>query len=327
MRIRNTIIAFCILIIAVAVAYFALKRERFEEPAKTTTGLMYPGFDRSAVNQITIKSPTSEAQLLRVDGEWKVSDQGQQYPADQKAIDSLFEKVEGFTTTEVVAEKPENRALFQVDEQGASVVITASDGTVIADFIIGKNGPDYLSTYVRQQNSDQVYLISQFIKSFFDKPANSWKDRTLLNVEKEQIAEFSVQTKDKPALRLKQTNNEWDIIEPETAKADIKAVERIVNGFRNFAASEFSPDSDPAVTGLESPALTLTVKKIDGTEQTVLFGNEKESKGVYAKAQGSEWIYIVPKYRMTNLDKPVAELKAKEEPPAASEGDAATMPQ
>jgi len=316
MNVRKTIYALIILVVLAAVALLVRRPVGDETPETPESTLFFPDFNRDAAAKIAIKARSGEVELRRSEGKWVITDEDKDYPVDKVALDRLLEKVETLERGDLVSENSEKQSLFQVDSQGTEVQIFDESGGTLAHFFLGKTGPDFFSTYVRKEGSDKVYVVAEYLRSFFDKPARSWKDRSLIRAEKDQVAGFTISRPDQPDLTVERDGEGWKITSPEEAPGDKKAIDRIVNSFKNMLASSYSEETDPAVTGLDEPQLRLTVRLTDHTTREILFGNEVEKKGYYAKRGSDNWVFIAPKYRYTNLNKTFEDLKAEPEPTA-----------
>ena len=222
---------------------------------------------------------------------------------------------------------------FTMGTLGTEVVLKDQNDTEKVHLFVGKNSSsDFMSTYVRKDKSDAVLLVDGYLKMVFSKPdAAGWKDRTLSKVEKTDLARITL-TRGKEQLvfepspqessttaaettpaaePVKAQPVEWDLIQPANVETDSKQIDRLVGMFANLQATDFAPVvADPVEYGFDPPDIRAVLTKTDGTEITLVFGAEcRERKDqFFAKIEGSDRVYIVPKYRMEMLRKKPAEF-------------------
>ena len=85
-------------------------------------------------------------------------------------------------------------ASYKVSDKDLHIVLQKSGGKLIADLFIGKRGSAYSSTLVRLSNEEEVYSVKGYIKSDWDKPITSFRDKHLLKIAKENISAIEVKT-------------------------------------------------------------------------------------------------------------------------------------
>ncbi len=356
MNTKKTIIAFVVLVILLAVVVIVEKPfDSSSEKIPEEELILFSDLNIDEITRININSRGSEVELKKINNQWKVQDEEKYFPVDEKAIDNLMNHLESMKVDEVVSENPENHVLFEVDSQGAEVKVFTDGEMPVAHFFVGKNGPDFFSTYVRLADEDRVLQVAEYLKSHFDKTLKMWKDRALIRAEKENIRAFSIDKKDSEEIiriaRVADDEEKWEITSPIEYPADEKPVNRIVNSFRNFMATDFvDPDQEEgdeeegAETaeesgegmeaeeerdageekveegklepdyGFEEPTMRVAVELDDNTTKVILFGNKLDERNYYAKREGEEWVYKLPEYRYEMFDKPLEEFKAEPTP-------------
>ena len=78
--------------------------------------------------------------------------------------------------------------------------------------------------------------------------------------------------------------------------------------------------ADPAVSadqyGLDNPPSTLTLKRQDGSELVLEFGNNREASegvtaGTFMRVSGAPTVWVVTEYTINNIFKSLDDLKAE----------------
>lgn len=90
------------------------------------------------------------------------------YPADDAVAKAAFEGLKKMDVSDLVTEKKEKQAEFEVDDKsGVHLVVKAKGGKVLADLTVGKStGP---GTMVRPAGKDEIWQATGISRYLFDK--------------------------------------------------------------------------------------------------------------------------------------------------------------
>jgi hypothetical protein len=312
--VRGKLILIGVLIALVAVfliSKYGFERKAGEEP-------LYPGLSAERAQTILVKGKSSEAQLDKVDGVWIVASEDS-LPAEAQAVDNMFQRMAAFSRRDIVSANPEKQALYQVDSTGIEVTIKDASGKDLASFIIGKVGPDYQSTYVRDLKSDDVVLSAGYLPPIFDRGERTWQDRTIFSYEPSDIAEV-VLTRPTGIVRLsRDKGGAWYISQPESAACDQGRVTRLVRTLAYLRGDGIVGRSPVAGSGLADADSSVWFKTTGGTEEHLRFGNRSESGQTYVRRDGSDVVFKLVSSRVAATLPRLDELLPKA-PQAASPG-------
>ena len=167
---------FALIFIVLAGLYWLLEGQGKRSPK---TVHLLTSFEPAHVERINITSPGTDAIVLqRTDGAWLVSSDGPSCAADSPAVQALLDSLKALTTGSMVSRNPERHALYEVSpETGLRVETLDRDNRVLAALLIGTSGPNIFSTYVRDDNSDHVYLVDGILQNAASKTLNEWRDK------------------------------------------------------------------------------------------------------------------------------------------------------
>ncbi len=287
-----------------------------EDPAgkkeKKEPAAFVPGFDKASVALISITGPDKVTVSLKKDNDsWTLISGDSVYPANVKPIDKLFETLAGLKEDTIASRNPEKFGPYEVTEdKGIVVHLEDADGKAVADFIVGKNGPDIFSTYVRKKDSNQVVLSNGMLKNIFDKPLNDWRDKTIFKLSAVDIVDYKVGGDIN--LHMQLDNGTWQLVVPAAVTPEKTAAEGAVKKFADLQAADFTADNDTK-TGMDTPKRTVTATFKDGTTKTLLMGAEKNAFQHYVKVQGRNQTYILENHALETLSPTLDKLTAKEE--------------
>jgi len=308
MKNKQLLILLGIFVVLLVVVF--ISKNPFSKYEKTAeSGSLFPNFNKDNIAKIeTIKSENKTV-LIKNAGKWLVKTMDN-YPADQEEVEKLIDKVAEFETSQLISKNPEKQSIFEVDNSGLEAKLYNSSGELLADFFVGKNGPDFMSTYVRKADSDKVYLVDGYLKSIFDKGERTWKDRSIFDFNKEDITQLTIVSENQKIVIPKDEEGNWKIIEPEAADAKKDEVDKIADKFSTLEASDFAEEKELKEYGFDEPKSKLSAMLSDGSVKTLLVGNKQDSK-YYVKTDDKETIYILYKYIIDDLFKKFEDLKQK----------------
>ncbi len=249
-----------------------------------------------------------------------------EYPVDSASISTAIEKVTSLKKDALISENPEKQPIFEVDSvKGINVTIADNSGNEIGSFIIGKNGTDYNSNYIRMKGSNEVYLSSGGIRYSFFTDLKRWRDKTILRFDKATAKGITLNKKGGEMITLSHADSgdTWQILEPIQNPAKTAMVTGILEKLAALTATDFQDEPLPDTeTGFDSPELGVTISFTNGSSRNILFGKKNSDNKYWVKTDGKEQVFLIGEYTVNEVNKTLDDLKA--DPSAASE--AATPP-
>ncbi|GEM_PF-1141643 len=322
MNSKKTLIL-AMLLTALAAIYFASERlaaKKAQRPEVTLAA----GFDKGRAAAITIKSPAKDAVVLKKQaGSWTATSGKKTYAADASAITALLGQIGNMKSGTMVSKNSKNFDAFEVSAgKAVDVKIEDAAGRVLAWVLLGKNGPDIFSTYVRAHDAQTVYLVPGFLKNAADQELNGWRDKLLFKLDTDKITLFSV-SGDKDLDLRKTTAGAWQAVcGGRVLDIPTEAAKRIISGFAALSAADFSEDS-MAQAKLDKPVRTITASLSDGSQRTLSLGGDKNAFQQFVKTGGVEQIYVVEKAQLDGLAPSCEDLKNSGKAPDTAKAPAA----
>jgi hypothetical protein len=312
MKPRTTLILAVVLVVLVAIAtLFNSSRKRQESSLGKP---IFPAFAAAKADGIEVRGGGKTVALRRQGDVWLVTTEGNQ-PADPKIPKQLIEAMDKLSTRTLISLSRETHTGFEVDSAGFTVRIT--QGTkAVAEFIVGKPGPDYMSTYIRPVSGDKVYLVPAYLRTTVDRGPETWRNRTVLELEQAKIASYTTRNTRETVTVKKGKDGEWSITAPtqEKARPDIVGIV-----LRSLAALRSSGFADSTVTGtssgLDADTTAVVVKTDDGTSYTIHVGAMTPANWSYTRKDGDPVIYLVPRGRWNTIFRPVSALSVTSDAP------------
>ena len=314
MKVRTTVILFGVFLILLVFVYLfegpLSEKERRQQEGVVA---LFPGFQKESAAKISLKSPTKEVILERHDSGWKIANTDDFF-ADPQLVDTALETIAQFKRDNIASRNPEKKEIFEVvPGKGLEVIVYTSDQKPLAHFILGKAAPDFFSSYVRKEGSDEVLQVSAS-RTTFEKDIKSWRDKTILAFPAELATQLTLTRPDESVTLEKDESGSWKIMKPEQVKAQQEVVEKIITTLSSLKALDFAEDYDETKYQLDDPLLTITLILKDQVEKRLLIGKLDEEKSqYYAKNQADKTIFLIGKYQFETSNKSFTDLRADQD--------------
>jgi hypothetical protein len=315
MKFRTTLILLAALVLLVLAAYLMEKplSERAKEQKESAVPL-FSAATSEAVQKIESKSAENDVTLEKRGEGWVVLKEDRAFPADPKAVESALDTFEGLKQGKPISKNPDKQGLFEVTaEKGVEVRAIGANEEVLAHFFVGKTGPDFFSTYVRKDGSDDVFLANSYLRSIFDKSVKDWRNKRIFDFPVEEVKELTI-TEENKSIRVRKDDTEtWWVMDPEKVTANESVVEKIASTLAQLRASDFAETDDPAEYELAKPQRKVTANLTNDALHTLLIGKKKDEAKYYVKNEAKKTVFVIDTFRIENMMKTLEDLKAKEE--------------
>ena len=326
-----------ILFVLIALAYF------YQGPFKDwKSNLGKPDnflakIDASQIDKIEIINNGVVTVLTKESDKWKIAGTKDFYVEEDLAY-SLNNALEEAISAdiELVSSNKDKKSEFKTDlEQGVEVRLFLNAENEIANFVVGKTGSDFVSTYVSEFDSDKTYKIKASISGLFSR--DSWYNKIIFLSDKEKISKIRFQYIDKEFTITKTQKHlsagasaeedentetleyEWEGVLPYKFSVDEKKIDKILDIMSNLVTADI-PEQKFDGTGLGKNLIIVqatggninSTLMVGGAHETAesLSGDSAEA-GVlyYAKKGDSDNIYLITKEQRDELDKDIKDLR------------------
>lgn len=312
MKSQRSYIHLSVVLIVMALALYANKH-RGGRVNDSSSDAIVKGFDTKDIERVVIEQLLDGVQIKRVGDGWQVAmlitdtkkklldkENGQPQPerwftADAERIDNALGSFGGLTKGVLVSTNKDKQALFQVNAMGLKVSGIAEDEKRAFDIIIGKNGPDLASSYVRNADDDKVYLINKSLLGVFSPKVEDWRAKEIFGIDPNDIISVTISGAKLSGELSKDEKGEW-----KTSSGELKLksadIQKVVGELARARAAGFADDSTITEAGLSTPDLKLEfVLAKDGAKRTLAIGKSNSSGQRFASVDGGDDIYLLSK--------------------------------
>ena len=166
------------------------------------------------------------------------------------------------------------------------------------EILFGNNAALEGKTYVRLENSKDVFLAAQSIKNQISKKPEEFRDRKLTDTIATQVTRLSLKTA-AGEMELQKQGDHWQIVKPLRARADDQKVNDFIAQITTSRIAQFVADDagDLHPYGLTEPRGTVTIfTDNDKQGQILQIGGvpEKEKDQVYVRFAPRKFVYTLP---------------------------------
>jgi hypothetical protein len=270
--------------------------------------------DSQKVSTITVKKKEEETILSKKGDQWVVENKDN-FPADPDVVADILKLLDGLETVQLVSKNPEKVNIFEVDTVSGIEVKAEGKGTN-AHFYVGKNGQDYNSNYIRREGSDEVYLSSDFIRRFFDRP--DFRSRKIFDLKDREITRLVYKFPDREIELVRDADKNWKQIKDKPYNAKKDAVESLITGLENLKIDEFV--DKPEEKKFDNPQFELSFNCQDGYENTLVAAQKgKDDNRIFIKSALKPYQYKVYEHQINRLTDKLKDLKEPPPPPPTEE--------
>nr|WP_321410735.1 DUF4340 domain-containing protein [uncultured Carboxylicivirga sp.] len=163
-------------------------------------------------------------ELKKENDSWKVLYEGKSYQGDKSLIENLIHQVNGLKPLRLAAQNKERWVNYKVTDSLATKVQLMNSGGELATLYIGKFSYQQpkqtammqqnpymqqrgtMTTYVRSGNDSEIYAVEGFLGSSANRDANSFRDKTIVKLDKESINKIDFATPESSFTMVKNEN-------------------------------------------------------------------------------------------------------------------------
>jgi hypothetical protein len=297
MRFRTTLVLFALTAaLVVFIKFYETKRPNTEEANRRAQNVI--NFERDKIDGVIIQNGDERIELKRAGKKWRLEAPVKDL-ADGSTVDSLLFDLEDWKKDATISGKEIEADKSRMAEYGvakAKLRLKLQGANAPPEILFGNNAALEGKTYVRLENSKDVFLAAQSIKNQISKKPEEFRDRKLTDTVATQVTRLSLKTA-AGEMELQKQADHWQIVKP--LRADDQKVNDLIAQITTSRIAQFVADDagDLHPYGLTEPRGTVTIFTADDKQGQILqIGGmpEKEKDQVYVRFAPRKFVYTLP---------------------------------
>jgi len=230
--------------------------------------------DTANVTSIHISIPAEQVEIIlsRTGGntDWEVMSEGNRYPADINIVRNILAQLNDITAERVAATSRDKWDQFEVSDSTGTRVILKDGKKELADLYVGKfsyaqppQGSQQnpyqqqrgkMTSFVRLEDENEVYAVDGFLKMSYQNDVNSYRNKSLVTVNKNDISSLVFNYPEGYNFSLTKNNEHWLI---DGQMADSASVAGYLNKIYRLTSSNFV---DPSTVKTSDATFNLRIE-------------------------------------------------------------------
>ncbi|MDD2890203.1 MAG: DUF4340 domain-containing protein [bacterium] len=150
-------------------------------------------FKNKEITQIEIQATDTLCRFEKIDNKWELVSPVK-YPMDTMLFSRFFDGLSKLEIGQIVSSRKERHQEFEVAENG--IKITAWTGKTPFTFILGKQSPDFINSYLRFPDKNEVYFADGVTKWMVNRSSDEWRDSYILAFNPQELSKLIVKDKE-----------------------------------------------------------------------------------------------------------------------------------
>lgn len=162
-----------VIVLGLFIALFE-KPDRFESQKYTP---LFPNLKSTDIGAIEIDYFVNKTRLEKRDqNQWWVIEK-EKAEADVDKVNNLIDVLLGLEAGLPVSTNPDKQNELQVGNAGLKVTLFDTKGEKKGLLMVGKQGPNLFSTFVRKEGENEIYLVEEYLAGIVNQPWEAWKKK------------------------------------------------------------------------------------------------------------------------------------------------------
>jgi hypothetical protein len=281
------------------VYFYEIKGEKTREEAVEKEKKVFQ-FEEKDIAQITVKNADGEFVLQKDKDTWKLT-QPLATKADKSSADSLASDIAQAKTDRALDEPNPNFKNFGLEPAVVKLTVKLGSGQTHA-LELGDKDFSSSSVFARIPGQNKILVLSSSLHSSATKKLFDFRDKNVLEFQRDQLKAMNILTKGKEYV-LEKATDDWNVKKPFESRADNTEVNSIVGDLEFAKVEEFVESPAELKTyGLASPAVRVDLFLGDNRARKTLLIGSKIDTNYYAKDEARDAVFKIKEDLFKKLD-------------------------
>ncbi len=242
--------------------------------------------DRDRIQAIEVVNSANTIRIIRQDEEWYLESPIQER-ADQNAVSNLLSTLEFGEAQEFVADDAQELKSYGLDLPTVTIRVRHEEEEGWRVLELGQQKGEH--TLARNPERASVFTVSQEIRDKLSQDVLAFRDKSVLDVEQNQIARIVIHRKEDEEIALRYEDYAWIVESPDAQKDQEALAYKFWYPITEIRFLSIQ-DEGSALMNLPEPDVEVIVTLNDGSHRTFVFaanGDRYWARKVESGRQGT----------------------------------------
>ena len=264
--------------------------------------LTLPPVSKEQTDSLMIRHGADTVRLARAGTTWTVNG----FRAGAEPVGQLFLAFHDTATPDLAAVSRSSFERMGVDSTNGYWLEVWSGGRSTLRLIIGKQGLEPSSGYLRRAGSDSIFMWRGNLIDLTRRPVDQWRDKRIATVAPESV--FAIQVTARRPYALRRSGTTWRFA--NGGAADSGKVAGMLALYGNFGASGFGTPAQ-ADSGKKAAARRSVTLVGAGGVKLLEVAFDSSATGLWARLSGDDNVYRVDVWRLNAFAPPDTAFRPK----------------
>jgi hypothetical protein len=223
--------------------------------------------DRDKVDRVEMQTPGRTVTIAKQGAEWRITSPSDAR-ADFGAVEGIVGRLNSSPMKSIVADEAKDLKEYGLDAPAATVRV--GSGSAQAGLAIGKSAGEG-TVYAKDLSRPMIFTVDAALADELKKPAEEFRIKDLFDARAFNTTRVEA-TRAGQTVAFEKDKDAWKQVTPAAKPADTANVEALLTALAAARATGF--EEKAAVTGLETPELTIAVRFDEGKQEKVTFARK-----------------------------------------------------
>lgn len=286
-------------------------RSLFEKSVYDFRNKMLLNFSSGDIKRVQVIREKDSLEFKSNGEKWRVSGDIEAQ-GDKSSIMKFLQSIQLSRVREFINETPDSLKPYGLNPPRLKLILENDSGT--AHTLTVGNAKGDKGYFGKINDSANIILVEPALFDTLSKKTVEFLNKTLIEVEDNEVLEMSLQTGDKTIQVTREKNDEWNLQSPIKTAADLATINSLLFDLKEAKITEFIKISldIPEAFGLDSPQKSFSLKMKNGKTWTLHLGNQTgDGQQVFANRTGEPTVFSISQKVVNKLFRSLHDLRNK----------------
>lgn len=273
--------------------------------------------------KIVLDSSDGKIEIFQKKGDWVIN--AESHPGDSGRIDPIVDIIAKLTLTTLISDSKEYER-YELDPSHRVRIQAWDDDKVVREFDVGKAGPGHRHTFVKIAGDHRVYHARNSFRSKFEGSFDTFRDRSVLSFEADQVKQVSIVKGDQQAVYSRIMDSEEtgkestgadtdtpatppDVWQDQAGKiVNTKMLTRLIKGMSALKCKSYIYDIQKSDLG--QPVATVTFVDTETHHLEIFASRDDDQSQFPATSSYTNYLFFLPDWSAFQILNAISDIEA-----------------